>query len=153
MFFNLLIFARYNRNQMRGAMRSLHRGLYLFPVVLLSAHSAASLYHLFIGKADKSLAFYFFTGGVFSGWLSVATGVISLFLLKASKVIKGVAFIHGFINSIALLILSVLWAKDASDFPTARLPEAPEVAFKLLALGLLLAGTFLGRSAIRRQLK
>ena len=138
---------------MQAIVKRLHSRLYLLPIVLLCTHSAISLYHLFAGKADKSVAFYFFTGGVAAGWLSVITGIISLFLLKASKVGRGLAFIHGFINGIALLILTVLWVKDANDLSAPKIPEAPEVVFKLLVVGLLLAGTFLGRSALRKQLR
>lgn len=137
---------------MHETIRRLHRRLYLFPTVLLCVNAAQSLYHLFAAKTDN-VAFYFFGGGVLTGWVSFATGLLSLFFLKASKIARGLAFIHGFINSIALMVLTALWVQNAANFPDTKKPEAPEVVFKLLMIALLVAGNYLAKSALQKHLK
>jgi uncharacterized membrane protein len=137
---------------MHETIRQLHRRLYFFPIVLLCADAIFSAYCLLAEKTNRP-AFYLFSAGVFTGWFLFVTGVVSFFLLKASNLAKGVAFIHGFINSMALLVLTVLWEQKAKGSPVAKPPEAPELVIKFLMIALLVAGSFLGRSALRKHLK
>lgn len=137
---------------MYETLRRLHRGLYVFPMALLFLNAALSLYDLFLERGSR-FEFYVFSAGLFAGWGSFLTGLMTLFLLKASKVARGLAFIHGFVNSIALLVLTALWAQNARAFPLVKPPETPAVVFKLLMIALLAAGTFLGRSALRKHLR
>lgn len=137
---------------MHETIRRLHKVLYIFPITLLCLDAILSLYNL-ITDRTSCVAFYLFGAGLATGWLSLATGLATFFWLKASNVAKGLAFIHGFINSMALLVLTVLWTQDAKNITQQKSAGTPSMVFKLLMIGLLLAGSYLGKSALRKQLK
>lgn len=149
--FGCFKFATSNRNLMQETIRRLHRGIYLVPIILLCVNAVLSLYNLFAGKADK-LALYFLGAGIITGWVSFATGIISLFLLKASKIARGLAFIHGFINSIALLVLTALWEHYSRVYAEVKPLEPAAVVFELLMIGLLIAGSFLAKTSLRKHM-
>ena len=75
------------------------------------------------------------------------TGVISLFFIRKNEVATGLFFIHGFINSLALLVLSAFWAGEWKNLPQLQAVKLPVAILKWLMLLILATGIYLGKKA------
>ena len=93
-------------------IRNFHGKLYFIPLGFFILDVVFTFYFLFTGnKITGQYAFRFFTGGIIAGWFSFITGVVAIIIIRKNTIAAGLALVHGFINSVALMVLTVLWIK------------------------------------------
>ena len=113
-------------------------------MALLMADAVLSVYANATGDGVP-VRFCLYSLGILAGWISFATGLLALFALRKHAWAAGLYFIHGFINAIALLVLSAFWTYEYKTHPALFVPELPEVLLKWLMLFMLLIGVYVGR--------
>ena len=131
-------------------IRWIHRTWYVLPIAFFVVD--AGLFFFASSENIRRIAFYFFSAGILSGWILAATGILAFVGIRKNRLAAGLSLIHGFINSTALLVLTMLWAKDLTDFQNIKEPQIPVLFFKALMLLILMAGAWLGKTAVHKHL-
>ena len=95
---------------------------------------------------------YVFIGGVVTGYIALATGLLDLAAIpKKEKPAFGAALLHGFINGMVLLMYSLFACKAWQALPRFEQPSLPMLLLKLLLVASLFMGNFLGGNLIYKH--
>ena len=138
---------------MRLTVRNFHGKLYFIPLGFLVLDVLFMFYFLSTNnKTAGQYAFVFCTAGIITGWISFLTGAIALIIIRKNSVAAGIAFVHGIINSVALMVLTMLWIKTWQVYPQVQVPGTSTVFFKLLMIAMLSVGIYLGKTSIAKHL-
>jgi uncharacterized membrane protein len=126
-----------------------HLMLIHFPTALLPMDLVLSaLFYQTGNSAFGSAAFYCLIGGVASGCLAIITGFIDLVGIKNNTGATNAAFIHGGINTTALIAFSVFAYKGWKLYPAIQNPTLIVLGIKLFFVLFLLVGNYLGGKLI-----
>jgi hypothetical protein len=126
--------------------KQFHGKLYFLPLLLLIVDAALSFYAYASGNILK-IRFVFFSFGIAAAWLLFATGVAALYSIRRNSLAAGLFLIHGFINGIALLVLSAFWSHEYKSYPSVMVQKLPVVLLKWLLLAILVAGIVVSKKA------
>jgi hypothetical protein len=134
---------------MKTIVQRLHGKIYLISLLFLVAEATLSLLE---NQSQTLLPWRFPLNSLAltAAWISFTTGVVALYSLRSNELAVGLFLIHGFINSIALLLLSAFWTNEAKYYPDMPIPTLPVVLIKWLLIGMLAIGASLGRKATKR---
>ncbi len=121
-----------------------------FPAALFPAECVCYGLLYFTGKqsfADAS--YYSMLGGVMMGWIAVIFGAMDLLKISRDnpKIITK-AFIHGSINTIILIIYSVLVYSLYEKYPILPGADVIILVVKVILLSLLIIGNYIGASLV-----
>src|SRR5215212_5989002 len=104
----------------------IHIMLIHFPTALLPMDLVLSFLFYQTGNASfGSAAFYCLLGGIGTGLLAIITGFIDLVMIKNNTAAISAAFVHGGINTTALLVFSIFAYKGWLLYPLIPTPAAP----------------------------
>ena len=138
---------------MKYTVRNFHGKLYFIPLGFFILDVLLMFYFLMTGNSLAGrYAFIFCTAGIIAAWVSFITGVIALLIIRKNTVASGIAFVHGIINSVALMVLTMLWIKTWQVYPQVQVPGTSTVFFKLLMIAILSVGIYLGKTNIPKHL-
>lgn len=142
-------FCRVKTRFMNRIIQQFHGKIFFIPLLLLAVDALLSCYEYASGNVIKS-RFIIFSLGLTAGWLSLVSGVVALLGIRKNELAAGLFFIHGFINSMALLVLSAFWTHENKAYPFLPVSKLPVAFMKWLLLFILLCGTYLGKKAAKK---
>ncbi len=130
-----------------------HVMLIHFPTALLPMDFILSFLSYYKNEATyQSAAFYALIGGVATGYITMATGLIDLLsVARENKMALGTGLIHGFINGLIILIYTVFAYKAWQSYPHLNKPDVVLLLIKGFLVLTLLVGNYIGGQLIYKH--
>lgn len=128
----------------------MHMILIHFPTALLPMDVLLSFFAYY--NNDTGLlpaAFFCMIAGVLAGIVAIITGIIDLLLIrKDKKAAIATAVIHGFTNTILLLLFGIFAYRGWQHYPEMNMPQMATLIIKAVSIIILFVGNFLGGKLI-----
>ena len=126
----------------------IHPIMIVFPLGLLATGVVFDVIYLIWGNPDMAnVAYWMITAGIVGGLLAAPFGWIDWFAIPSDTRAKRIGLMHGFANSIALLLFAGSWWLR-NDLP-AR-PETIASVLSFLGAGMAMMGGWLGGELVER---
>lgn len=128
----------------------IHMMLVHFPSALFPADVAfAAIYYFTKTPSFNDASFYAMCGGVVMGWLAIVFGAFDLISVSKSKpAAMNKALLHGGINTVVVLIYTVLAYLQYKQYPAPTTGSAWMLTTKALTVTCMIVGNFIGGSLV-----